>query len=171
MGMDRGGLGSDRPIIDIMPAGAAGIMQALLQAHERRLRALEEFVLNAGEANGVAVMHPEKPARVRMGNIIGAVAKDGGYTVRELTGKGRRSDIVWARHLAIYLCRLAVPEISLAAIGAMFDSSPWMVMHGIKSVREQAQTNSSRARTVAVWERQLTFKVRDQSNSINHETK
>lgn len=73
--------------------------------------------------------------RLKADKVMEAAARITGVTAEQIRGLSRRSDIVAARHIAMWLARRLAPQASLAAIGrALGGRHHTTVMHGIRKV-------------------------------------
>lgn len=82
-----------------------------------------------------------KPKTIEIGDIVGAVCDKFNIQQSSLVGQTRSREIMRARHIAIYLCTMFT-EHSTSEIGNyMNHRTHATVLHSIRSIREQMETD------------------------------
>lgn len=68
--------------------------------------------------------------------IIKAVAEHFGIPIPEILSKSRFKPMVRARHVAFFLCRKLLPEISTTTLGTYFGRDHSSILHGVEQIRD-----------------------------------
>jgi chromosomal replication initiation ATPase DnaA len=90
-------------------------------------------------------------ARKTIGEIQLAIARHYEISVQKLVSKDRHEEIVWPRHLAIYLSRQLTNAPS-QMVGEMFgDRDHGTVLHAVKAVEARKKTNAVADAEVRYW--------------------
>ncbi len=87
----------------------------------------------------------KKVNRVKTDSEREAIAKEViflnyGYTAEELSGRSRKWELVWPRHLSMYLIR-NYTKYSYESIGATYNRNHATVIQAMKSVRNITDTD------------------------------
>jgi hypothetical protein len=80
---------------------------------------------------------PEATAgEIQAERIIQVTAETFGFTPADITGDRRMAGLVWARHVAMYLCRVRT-NLSLPALGRVFGMHHTSVWHGVNRIADR----------------------------------
>jgi chromosomal replication initiation ATPase DnaA len=74
-------------------------------------------------------------------SYINLICRQYGYSPEALKGQSRKRDLVFARHLAMYLMRKRT-KMTLLEIGKTFDRDHTSVLHAITMIENYLHTNS-----------------------------
>lgn len=116
------------------------IISAAVVEMNRRLKSLEQaFGIEREESI---------PELVR--RLIAAICMAHGITQREMMGPCRQQDLVWPRHLAMFLCNQKL-GMGASAVGRLFQCDPSNVRHAVRQTRDRIATEPKRAKELAQW--------------------
>lgn len=104
------------------------------------------------------LVESDQNATVRPALVIATTAEFHDITTDELTGPTRTKTVAQARQMAMWLCR-DLTDLSLPRIGAKFDRDHTTVMHAIRKIQHDADTNPTVAQQLA----DLTTLIRRQA--------
>ena len=94
------------------------------------------------------IISPDKPLEITPQLIIEVVAEHFEITVDQIMSKSRSSDIAKPRQIAMYLCKNLTDQ-PLDAIGKLLGGRDHStIIHGIKKVADEYQTNESYKNTI-----------------------
>jgi chromosomal replication initiator protein len=112
------------------------------------------LILEAINASAPKLHRSDKMDAEKICAIIPAVARYYGYDVALLSNKTRTSELVWARHVAMFFCR-EFTAISSADVGKRFKRDHGSVLHGCYMVRTRCETEPRTAQQIEELRNQL----------------
>lgn len=115
---------------------------------EQKLREARK-VLDSAEKSAIAVLR-ERLTPVWAREIIIAAAADEGAHIGEVIGESRRSEVVRARHRAMYLIKATKPGLSFPQIAKWFDRDHTSTIY---AVAQYGRRNGLQAFTSSVGRR------------------
>lgn len=95
----------------------------------------------------------------RVAEIIkSVVAAKYEISLPQLCGRCRREDLVWPRHVAIYLCK-HVTQLSLTALGTIFERDHGSIHHAIEQITARCSIDPIRRAEVEGLRNTLESKI------------
>lgn len=101
------------------------------------------------------IIYPDKPKIITLNMILEVVAEHYKIDQEEITSKKRTAEIALPRQIFMYLCREMMPNITLKGIAAILERDHSTVLHGIKKVEEDIQTNKELKDTIEILKEKI----------------
>ena len=112
-----------------------------LQAYSNLVK--KEITMEIAEQELQNIITPDKPKEINTQLIVEVVSEHFNIPMEDILSKKRSKDIVWARQIAMYMCKNMTDE-SLEKIGALLGGRDHStVIHGIKTVTTEYENKEN----------------------------
>lgn len=100
----------------------------------------EGITLELAKNSITDILSGNEPTNVTIDKVLSIASKKFNISIEELKSKKRTKEIVFARHATIYIIR-KITDMSLIAIGKIFNRDHSSIMHAIDAVENDLKTN------------------------------
>lgn len=100
------------------------------------------------------IISPNIPPQITPEIIIKVVAEHYGITVDDIKSKKRSNEIVYPRHVAMYLCR-DLTDLPLKSIGERFGRDHSTVMHGLDKIKDDMKNTPELLTNIEVLKKKI----------------
>ena len=114
----------------------------------------EGITLELAKNSITDILSGNEPANVTVEKVLSIVSRKFNVSIEELKGRKRTKEIAFARHVTIYTIR-KITDMSLTAIGKVFDRDHSTVMSAVDAVETELKINQ-----------ELALKIEDIINSV-----
>ncbi len=113
----------------------------------KRLKAIsllteKEITVETAAGSLTDIVSEEIPLSVKIAKVLREVSAKYGFEEADLKGKKRTRELVWARHVAIYILRKRT-DMSLPAIGNVFGRDHSTILYSSNLIEREIQSNPS----------------------------